>query len=224
MSSDEAAVSFVVDYEISVDDLREQDIVGRLADWRAKPLWSRLAFPVFLLVLVAATVLSSRTVSGCFILQPVPPQDLDQAGAWQCVPTSIPSGLLGQNAWLAQNGWLFAVDGAALAVTVAELVGAWARPPRWRYRRWMKRDGLPGRYWYEVAADGLTVARPDGAIAHVPWPVFTAVRETRERFLLCGRRYGWGWVLPKRALADPSSVRQLGEFLRASVGRELPPQ
>jgi hypothetical protein len=100
---------------------------------------------------------------------------------------------------------------------------AWERPARWRYRREMKRYGLPQRYRYEVAADGVTVARPDGVISYVPWPVFTAVRETRERFLLCGREYGWGWVLPERALADPVSVQQLGEFLRASVGREPPP-
>jgi hypothetical protein len=87
----------------------------------------------------------------------------------------------------------------------------------------LKRKGLPGRYRYELTADGITYAHPDGAIAYFPWPVFTAVRETRERFVLHGRQYGWGWVLPKRALADPSSVQQLGEFLRASVGREPPP-
>jgi len=223
MSNDEAAVSFVVDYEMSVDDLREQDIVGRLAAWRTKPLWAKLAFPVFSLALLAVTVLNNRTVGGCFILQPTPPQALNQPGAWQCVPTSIPNDLLGQNAWLGQYGWPFAVVGAALAIALNELVGAWARPPRWWYRLSVKRDELPGRYRYEIAADGITVARPDGAIAFVPWPVFTAVRETREWILLCGRGYGWGWILPKRALADQSSVQQLGEFLRASVGREPPP-
>src|SRR5260370_665660 len=75
----------------------------------------------------------------------------------------------------------------------------------------------------EFPADGPTAAAPDGTIAYIPWPVFTAVRETRERFFLFKRRYKEVWVLPKRALSDQSSVRQLGEFLRASVGREAAP-
>ena len=212
MSSGEAAMSFVVDYEMSVDDLRERDIVGRLAAWRAKPLWSQWAYPVLLLAFVAATVYFDRALSRCFI---------PLRGMWvvqeQCDPTMTPSGLL----W--QNGGLFVADGVFFMLTLTELGRAWERPARWRYRMAMKRDGLSQRYRYEFAADGLTVARPDGAISYVPWPVFTAVRETRERFLLCGREYGWGWVLPKRALADPASVQQLGEFLRASVGREPPP-
>jgi YcxB-like protein len=212
MSSDEAAVSFIVDYEMTVDDLREQDIVGRLAAWRAKPLWSRWVYPVLLLVFVAATVFITPALSGCFI---------PMRGVWvvqqSCDPTMTPSGLL------QTNGGLFAADGAFFMLTVFELGRAWERPGRWRYRRAMKRYGLSQHYRCEVAADGVTVARPDGAISYVPWPVFTAVRETRERFLLCGREYGWGWVLPKRALADPASVQQLSEFLRASVGREPPP-
>jgi hypothetical protein len=81
---------------------------------------------------------------------------------------------------------------------------------------------VPGLYRFEVAADGLTTARPDGAISYVPWSFFTAVRETRERFFL-ESRHDSVWVLPKRGLADQSSVQQLGEFLRASVGREPPP-
>jgi hypothetical protein len=40
-------------------------------------------------------------------------------------------------------------------------------------------------------------------------------RDTRA-VPLFGRRCGWQWVLPRRALVDPSSVQQPGEFLRAS--------
>ena len=217
MSNDDAAVSFVVDYEVSVDDLREQDIVGRSAAWRAKPLWSQWAYPVLSLVLVAETVFLNQTWNGCFIPQFTPSQDPFHVWVWQCDPTMTPNGLL----W--QNGWLFAADGAVLVLTLIELVRAWARPPRWLCRMLMKRQGLQGRYRYEVAADGLTAAGPDGTIAYVPWAVFTAVRETRERFFLFGWRYKSVWVLPKRALADQPSVQQLGEFLRASVGREPPP-
>jgi hypothetical protein len=212
MSSDEAAVSFVVDYEMSVDDLREQDIARRLAAWRAKPLWSQWSYPVLLIVFVAATVYLDRGLNGCF---------LPMHGMWvlqqQCNPTMTPSDLL------QINGCLFAADGVFFILTLHELGEPWGRPTRRRYRMAMKRQGLQGlqgRYRYELAADGVTSARPDGAISYAPWPVFTAVRETRERFLLCGRGYGWGWVLPKRALADPASVQQLGEFLRASVGPE----
>jgi hypothetical protein len=53
-----------------------------------------------------------------------------------------------------------------------------------------------------------------------PWQLFTAVRETPERFFPFGRSYEEVRVLPKRALADRSSIYQLGEFLRASVGRQ----
>jgi hypothetical protein len=56
-----------------------------------------------------------------------------------------------------------------------------------------------------------------GIIVYLPWPAFSAVRETRERFFLFGPRYKSTWVLPKRALSDQSAVQRLGEFLRSSV-------
>jgi hypothetical protein len=214
MRGDDAAVSFVVDYEVSADDLRERDILGRSAAWRAKPLWSRLTFPVLALGFVAETVWQTCAVSGCFTPQIAGSLDV---WVWQCHTAVTPSSLL----W--QNSWPFAVGGAVLALALTELARAWARPLRWLYRRSMKEHGLQGRYRYEVAADGLTAAGPDGTIVYVPWPAFTAVRETRERFFLARRGDGWGWMLPKRGLADQSSVQQLGEFLRASVGREPPP-
>lgn len=216
MSDDAVAVSFVVDYELSVDDLREGDIVGRSAARRAKPLVSQWAGPVISLVLAAVTVFVNEKLAGCFLPSFTPRQAPVQVLVWQCQPTS-PNGLV----W--QNVWLFAADGAVWALTFLDLARAWGRLPRWFLRKWMKRLGLQGRYRYEVAADGLTAAVPDGTIAYVPWPVFTAVRETRERFFLFGRRYKEVWVLPKCALSDQSSVQQLGEVLRASVGREAAP-
>jgi hypothetical protein len=217
MSGDNATVSFVFDYEVSADVLREQDIVGRLAAWRAKPLWSQLVYPVLVpLGLVALTVSNTRMESGCF---------LPLQGAWvlQCEQQNTPNGLLWQamtpNALVWQNGLWFAVVGAALVLALIDPVRAWARPPRRRYRRLLEKHGLQGRYRWEVAADGLTYAGPDGITAYFPWRVFTAVRETRERFFLFGRPYDPVRVLPKRALADQSSVQQLGEFLRASIGR-----
>lgn len=218
MSSDDAAVSFVVDYELSVDDLREQDIVGRSAAWRAKPLWSQWAYPLLSLALIAETVVLTHTASGCFVPQPASSQIPFRVWISQCDPALTPNVLV----W--QYAWLFAVDGAFLVLALIELVRAWARPRRWLYRMMMKRQGLQGRYRYEVAADGLTAAGPDGMIVYFPWAVFVGVRETRERFFLFGWRYKSMWVLPKRALADHSSVQQLGEFLRASVGRERPPR
>jgi hypothetical protein len=38
MSGDDAAISFVLDFEVTADVLREQDIARRLAAWRAKQL------------------------------------------------------------------------------------------------------------------------------------------------------------------------------------------
>ena len=67
MPSDDAAVSFVIDYHMSVDDLREHDIAGRSAAWRSKPLWRLLIYPVILLALIAGPVFSTRTMSGCFL-------------------------------------------------------------------------------------------------------------------------------------------------------------
>ena len=215
MPSDDAAVSFVIDYHMSVDDLREHDIAGRSAAWRSKPLWRLLIYPVILLALVAGPVFSTRAMNGCFLPAFTAPGQHPYVWVWRCDSIMTPNGLL----W--QNGWVFAAAGAALVLALIEPVRALARPPRWRYRRLMKRDGVPGLYRFEVAADGLTTARPDGAISYVPWPVFTAVRETRERFFL-ESRYDSVWVLPKRGLADQSSVQQLGEFLRAAVGREPP--
>ncbi len=216
MSDDDVPVSVVVDYELSLDDLWEGDIVARSAARRAKPLWSQWAWPVMAFGLAAVTVFVNEKLAACFIPSSAPRQALVQVWVWQCQPTS-PNGLL----W--QNAWLFAADGGAWALTLIDFARAWARLPRWVLRRWMKTQGLQGRYRYEVAADGLTTAAPDGTIAYIPWPVFTAVRETRERFFLFKRRYKEVWVLPKRALSDQSSVRQLGEFLRASVGREAAP-
>lgn len=217
MSGDDAAAAFVLDYQVSVDDLREQDIVGRSAAWRAKPLWSQLAYPVLALVLVAETVFQNRALSGCFVPQLAGSPHAWTVWVWQCDRAMTPNGLL----W--QNGWLSAAAGAFVVLALAELARAWARPPRWLYRMSVKRHGLQGRVRYEITADGVTAAGPDGAVSYVPWPVCTAVRETRERFFLFGRRNEWVWALPKRALADQSSVRQLGEFLRASAGREPPP-
>ncbi len=211
MPDDDMAVNFVVEYEVSVDDLREQDIAGRSAAWRAKPLVSRSAYPVLALVLAAVTVFANQVTTGCFLPQSTPAQAPLQVWVWQCDPAVTPNDLL----W--QNAWLFAADGAFWVLTLLELARAWFRPPRWLVRMLMTRQGLQGRYRYEVAADGLTAAGPDGIIAYVPWPVFIAVRETRERFFLFGRRYRSTWVLPKRALSDQSAVRELGEFLRASV-------
>jgi hypothetical protein len=116
-----------------------------------------------------------------------------------------------------QNVWLFAADGALWVLTLLELAQAWFRPPHGLVRVLMKRQGQQGRYRYEVAADGVTAAGPNGIISFVPWPVFIAVRETREQFFLFGPRYKWTWALPKHALGDQSAVQSLGEFLRASV-------
>ena len=112
---------------------------------------------------------------------------------------------------------MYAAAGAVWALTLVELARAWFRPPRWLVRIMMKRQGLQGRYRYEVAADGVTAAGPDGIISFVPWPVFVAVRETREQFYLFGPRYKSAWALPKRGLPDQSAVPELGAFLRASV-------
>ena len=212
MSTDDVTVSFVVDYELSVDDLREGDIVGRSAARRAKPLVTKWFLPVISLVLAAVTVFVNEKLAGCFIAISTPRQAVVQAWFSRCQPTS-PNDLV----W--NNAGLFAADGAVWAVTLIDLARGWARLPRWMLGRWIKTQGLQGRYRYEVAADGLTSTAPDGRIAYTPWPVFTAVRETRERFFLFGRRYRTVSVLPKRALSDQSSVQQLGEFLRASAAR-----
>lgn len=212
MSNDDVTVSFVVDYELSVDDLREGDIVGRSAARRAKPLVRRWFLPVVSLVLAAVTVFVNEKLAGCFIASSTARHTVVQVWVWRCQPTS-PNDLV----W--NNAGLLAADGALWALTLIDLARGWARMPRWMLRRWMKTLGLQGRYRYEVAADGLTSAAPDGTIAYIPWPVFTAVRETRERFFLFGRRYRTVAVLPKRALSGQSSVQQLGEFLRASAAR-----
>ena len=180
----------------------------------------RLAFPFLLLGIVAETVFNTRAQSGCFI---------PFHGVWflQCGKPGTPSGVLWQaltpNALLWQNGLWFAVAGVVVVLALIAPVRAWARPPRWRYRRLMKEHGLQGRYRWEAAAAGLTYAGPDGITAYFPRRVFTAVRETRDWFFVFGRAGEPVQVLPKRALADQSSVQQLGEFLRASVGREPPP-
>jgi YcxB-like protein len=216
MSDSDGPVSFVLDYELSVDDLREGAIVARSAARRTKPLVSQWAWPVISLVLAAATLLANQKVTGCLIPTSTPREAPVQVWVWQCRPTS-PNGLV----W--QYVWLVAADGAVWALTLIDLARAWARLPRWFLPRWMKKQGLQGRYRYEVAADGFTTASPDGTTSYIPWPVFTAVRETRERFFLFGPRYKAMWVLPKRALRDQSSVQRLGEFLRASAGRDASP-
>jgi len=213
MSNDDMTVSFVVDYELSVDDLREGDIVARSAARRAKPLVIKWFLPVISLVLAAVTVFVNEKLAGCFIAISTPRQAVVQAWVWRCQPAYSPNDLV----W--NNAGLFAADGAVWAITLIDLARGWARLPRWMLRRFMKTRGLQGRYRYEVTADGLTSAAPDGTIAYIPWPVFTTVRETRERFFLFGRRYRTVSVLPKRALSDQSSVQQLGEFLRASAAR-----
>jgi hypothetical protein len=209
--SDDAVLPFIGEYEMSVDDLRELDIVERLAAWRAKSLVSRWAFPVLSIALAAVTVFVNQATIGCFVPQSTPSQAPFQPWVWQCDPTVTPSDLV----W--QNVWLFAADGALWVLTLLEVTRAWFRPPRWLVRMMMKRQGLGGRYRYEVADDGLTAARPDGSSSYIPWPYFAAVRETSEQFFLFGPRYKSTWVLPKRALGDRSAVQPLGEFLRASV-------
>lgn len=209
--SDDAVVPFIGEYEVSVDDLREQDIIGRTAAWRAKPLVSRWAYPVLSLALAAVTISVNQETAGCFIPQSTPSQAPYQVWLWQCDPTVTPNGLV----W--QDVWLFAAAGAFWVLTLLELARAWFRPPRWLVGMLMKKQGLQGTYRYEVAADGFTAAGPDGTIVHVPWPALTAVRESRERFFLLGPRSRSTWVLPKRALGDQSAIRPLGEFLRASV-------
>jgi hypothetical protein len=54
--SDDAGAPFIGEYELSVDDLREHDIVARLAAWRAKSLVSRWGYPVLSIALTAVTV------------------------------------------------------------------------------------------------------------------------------------------------------------------------
>lgn len=216
MPDDDVAASFVVDYELSVEDVWESAIVGRSVARSAKSLVSQWSWPVLSLVLTGVIVFLNEKTVGCFIPNATSGQAPIQVFAWQCKPTS-PNGLV----W--QNTWVFAIVGAIWLLTLMDLTKAWARMPRWYVRKWMKTHAVPGRYRYEVAADGITIAAPNGTILYAPWPVFTAVRETRERFFLSGRRDSGMWVLPKRGLSDQSSVRQLGEFLRESAGREAPP-
>jgi hypothetical protein len=215
MPDGDAAVFFVFDYELSVDDVREAGIVGRSAARRAKSLVSLWALPVISLVLAVVTIVVNEKTAACFIPNSTPSQAPLQILVWQCHPTS-PNDLL----W--QNVWLFSAAGAVWVLTLIDLAKAWVRPPRWFLPRWMKMHGLQGRYRYEVAADGFTTASPDGTISYIPWPVFIAVRETPERFFLFGPQYKVAWVLPKRALSGRSPVQQLGQFLRASVGPDAP--
>lgn len=217
MPDGDVAASFVVDYELSAEDVWESAIVGRSVARSGKSLMSQWGWPTLSLVLTGVIVFVNEKTVGCFIPTATPGQAAPiQVFAWQCQPTS-PNGLL----W--QNTWLFATVGAVWLLTLIDLGKAWVRMPRWYARKWMKTHEVLGRYRYEIAADGITIAAPDGTIAYTPWPVFTAVRETRERFFLSGRRYSGMWVLPKRGLSDQSSVRRLGEFLRESAGREAPP-
>jgi hypothetical protein len=211
MSDNVVAVPFIGEYELSVDDLREQDIVARSAAWRAKTLVSRWAFPVLTLAITAVIVFVNQEATGCFIPDSTPPQAPYQVWLWQCDPTETPGHLV----W--DNTWMFAATGALWLFTLADLARAWFRPPRWLVRWVMKRQELQGRFRYEVAADGFTAAEPDGFVMRASWQAFIAVRETPERFYLFGRKYKTTWVLPKRALSDQSAVQQLGEFLRASV-------
>jgi hypothetical protein len=209
MPDADVEVPFVIDYELSVDDLREGETIGRRAAWRATPLAYRCALPVFSLVLFAASGYADYRLDGCL-------QDPSQVLTGQCTQTSLTDPL-------SQAIGLAAAGGGICVLTIFVLTRAWARPSRRYIRKRMKTLGQQGRYRYEVAADGLTGARPDGTIAYVPWPVITAVRETDQRFFLFPRHLEHMWVLPKRGLSDQSSVQQLGEFLRASVGREPPP-
>lgn len=215
MSDGDAAVFFVFDYELSTDDVREAGIVGRSAARRAKSLMSRWAWPAISLVLAAVTVVVNQKTAACFIPSSTPSQAPLQILVWQCQPTS-PNDLL----W--QNVWLFSAAGAVWVLTLIDLAKAWVGLPRWFLPRWIRTHGMQGRYRYEVAADGVTTASPDGTISYVPWQVFTAVRETPERFFLFGPQYKTAWVLPKRTLDGQSSVQRLGEFLRASVGPDAP--
>jgi hypothetical protein len=209
MPDADTEVPFVIDYELSVDDLREGETIRRRAAWRAAPLANRCVLPVFSLVLFAASGYADYRLDVCV-------QDPSQVLTGQCTQSSLTSPL-SQVLMLAWAG------GGILVLTIFELTRAWARPSRGYIRKRMKTLGLQGRCRYEVAADGLTRAGSDGTTAYVPWPVITAVRETDQRFLLFPRHLEHGWVLPKRGLSDQSSVQQLGEFLRASVGREPPP-
>lgn len=211
MSDSAVMAPFAGEYELSVDDLREQDIVGRSAAWRAKSLAGRWAYPVLSLALAAVTVFVNQTTTGCLIAQSTPGPAPFQIWLWQCGQDTTPSGLV----W--QSTWAYAADGAFWGLTLLQLGIAWFRPPRWLARRQMKRQGSQGRYRYEVAADGYTAAGPDGATVRASWQNFVAVRETPERFFLIGQGHRTAWVLPKRALGDQSAVPQLGEFLRASV-------
>jgi hypothetical protein len=138
MSDDAAAATFIGEYEVSVDDLREQDIVGRSAAWRAKKPVNRWAYPVVALALVAVTVYLNQATIGCFIPQATSSQAPFQVFVWQCDPTVTPSDLV----W--QNVWLFAADGAFWVLTLIDLFKAWFRPPRWLVRWLMKRQGLGG--------------------------------------------------------------------------------
>src|SRR5215472_12341400 len=101
MSDDDAAARFVGEYERSVDDLREQDIVGRLAAWRGQSLANRLAWPVLALAFVAVTLFDHRVTAGCFdVPQSTPSWAPYQVWLWQCGSTETPSGLVWQDVWI----------------------------------------------------------------------------------------------------------------------------
>ena len=127
MSDHDAAVSFVLDYDLSVDDLRESTAIGRSGARRAKSLVRRWEWPVIACAFAAVTIFVNHQVTACFLPSPTSAPTF-QLLVWQCAPTS-PSDLV----W--NNTWLFVADGVVLSLLLPDLASSWTRLPRWHLRR-----------------------------------------------------------------------------------------
>lgn len=210
MSGEFATEAFVLEYDISADDLRDWVRADRrAARWR---IISAVSMTFWLLCAVAGTVAAvviRHDLASCVSAGPTTQYSPVTVWVWQCQPGS-PGDLLWQGAELVAAVVVF------WCVGLSDALNFWRSTPQKRARRWIKQPGTAGRYKDEVSTAGVTTTAPDGTCTHIPWSAIAGVRETDQRFLILGPGPRVRRVLPKRGLTDPMSAPKLGEFLRAS--------
>ena len=218
MSGYDPPASFVLDYELSADDLAEW-----VSTERAASRWRVIATVTIAIMLIGAcagavaAVLASRALARCVTDEPAPPSAPVQVWAWQCSSAATPQGVV----W--DGAVLLAGDAVLWYVGISSAFSAWRRAPKRRARKWITEPDVAGRYRGEVEADGVTTRAPTGVMVFTPWSAVSGIRETDQRFFVLGPGSQVRHVLPKRALSDPVSVPQLSGFLAASVSQEQRP-
>jgi hypothetical protein len=211
MSDDDAVASFVLDYELSADDLSEW--IGAEPSARRRRTSAAVMMTVWLVLACAGTVtwlVIRHGLLACVSTAPTLRSGPPQAWIWRCHGGS-PSGLLGSNAVLV------AAVVVLWSLGVTNSVNFWRASPTRQASKMIASPGAAGRYREEISRAGVTSVSPEGVTTHLPWSVVTSVRETDQRFFLFGSAAQARLMLPKRGLTEPMSVPQLSDFLRASA-------